>query len=42
VPVISDAAPHIYPLSYFRENAQAAESILLSGSANCPCCAGAA
>ena len=24
------------------ENAQAAESILLSGSANCPCCAGAA
>ena len=24
------------------ENAQAAESVLLSGSANCPCCAGAA
>ena len=30
VPVISDAAPHIYPLSYFRENAQAADLVCFS------------
>ena len=30
VPVISDAAPHIYPLDYFRENAQAADLVCFS------------
>ncbi len=29
-PVISDAAPHIYPLDYFRRNAQAADLVCFS------------
>ena len=30
VPVISDAAPHNYPLDYFRRNAQAADLVCFS------------